>query len=76
MSTCNRLDLQTLGSQPVIMSKNPPDNWDNVTVDDFRVFKVSTQKGHLTILDSVCFRLNGGLVYKVLNNPYSVLFIY
>ena len=39
MSTCNRLDLQILGSQPVIMSKNPPDNWDIVTVDDFRVLR-------------------------------------
>ena len=26
MSTCNRLDLQTLGSQPV-MPKNLPDDW-------------------------------------------------
>ena len=26
MLTCNRLDLQTLGSQP-IMSKNPPDHY-------------------------------------------------
>ena len=26
MSTCNRLDLQTLGSQPV-MSENLPDQW-------------------------------------------------
>jgi hypothetical protein len=26
MSTCNRLDLQTLGSQPV-MPKNLPDHW-------------------------------------------------
>ena len=26
MSTCNRLDLQTLGSQPT-MSKNLPDLW-------------------------------------------------
>ena len=26
MSTCNRLDLQTLGSQPII-SKNLPDHW-------------------------------------------------
>ena len=26
MSTCNRLDLQTLGSQP-IMPKNLPDHW-------------------------------------------------
>ena len=26
ISTCNRLDLQTLGSQP-IMSKNLPDHW-------------------------------------------------
>ena len=26
MSTCNRLNLQTLGSQPV-MSKNLPDHW-------------------------------------------------
>jgi hypothetical protein len=26
MSTCNRLDLQTLGSQP-IMLKNLPDRW-------------------------------------------------
>ena len=26
MSTCNRLDLQTLGFQP-IMSKNLPDHW-------------------------------------------------
>ena len=27
MSTCSRLDLQTLGSQPIIMSKNLPDQW-------------------------------------------------
>ena len=27
MSTCNRLDLQTLGSQPVVMPKNHPDHW-------------------------------------------------
>ena len=26
MSTCNRLDLQTIGSQPV-MPKNLPDHW-------------------------------------------------
>jgi hypothetical protein len=26
MSTCNRLDLQTLGSQPMIMPKNLPDH--------------------------------------------------
>ena len=26
MSTCNRLDLQTLGSQPVIMPKHLPDH--------------------------------------------------
>ena len=28
ISTCNRLDLQTLGSQPV-MPKNLPDDWSN-----------------------------------------------
>ena len=27
MSTCNLLDLQTLGSQPVIMPKNLPEHW-------------------------------------------------
>ena len=27
LSTCNRLDLQTLGSQPVMMPKNLPDHW-------------------------------------------------
>ena len=27
MSTCNRLDLQTLGSQPVVMPKNLPNHW-------------------------------------------------
>ena len=27
MSTCNRLDLQTLGSQPLIMPTNLPDHW-------------------------------------------------
>ena len=27
MSTCNRLDLQTLGSQPVIMPKILPEHW-------------------------------------------------
>ena len=26
MSTCNRLDLQTLGSQPMIMPNNLPDH--------------------------------------------------
>ena len=30
MSTCNRLDLQTLGSQPV-MPKNIPEHWFQVT---------------------------------------------
>ena len=27
MSTYNRLDLQTLGIQPIIMPKNLPDHW-------------------------------------------------
>ena len=27
MSTCNQLDLQTLGSQPMVMPKNLPDHW-------------------------------------------------
>jgi hypothetical protein len=27
MSTCNWLDLQTLGSQPISMPKNLPDHW-------------------------------------------------
>ena len=27
MSTCNQLDLQTLGSQPVVMPKNLRDCW-------------------------------------------------
>ena len=27
MLTCNQLDLQTPGSQPVIMPKNIPDHW-------------------------------------------------
>ena len=27
MPTCNRLDLQTLGSQLVIMPRNFPDHW-------------------------------------------------
>ena len=27
MSTCNRLDLQTLGCQPIIMPKNLLDHW-------------------------------------------------
>ena len=31
MSTCNRLDLQTLGSQPV-MPKNLPNHWSNFMV--------------------------------------------
>jgi hypothetical protein len=31
MSTCNRLDLQTLGSQPT-MSKNLPDHWLHVDI--------------------------------------------
>ena len=31
MSTCNWLDLQTLGYQPVIMPKNLPDRWCNVS---------------------------------------------
>ena len=30
MSTCNRLDLQTLGTQP-IMPKNLPDHWSSET---------------------------------------------
>ena len=33
MPTCNRLDLQALGSQPVIMSKNLPDHCSNVRGD-------------------------------------------
>ena len=27
MSTCHRLDLQTLGAQPIILPKNNPDHW-------------------------------------------------
>ena len=27
MLTCNQLDLQTLGSQPVVMPTNLPDHW-------------------------------------------------
>ena len=27
MSTCTWLDLQTLGSQPIVMPKNLPDHW-------------------------------------------------
>ena len=27
MLTCNRLDLETLGSQPIIMPKNLPEHW-------------------------------------------------
>jgi hypothetical protein len=30
MSSCNRLDLQTLGSQPIIMRKNFPNHWSSV----------------------------------------------
>ena len=30
MSTCTQLDLQTLGSQP-IMPKNPPNRWSNLS---------------------------------------------
>jgi hypothetical protein len=37
MSTCNRLDLQTLGSQPMIMPKNLPDQWPR-TLTDFNKF--------------------------------------
>ena len=33
MSTCNRLDLQTLGSQPIIMPKNLPDHWLSLIVN-------------------------------------------
>ena len=31
MSTCNQSDLQTLGSQPVITTKNLPDHWTRFT---------------------------------------------
>ena len=31
MSTYNRVDLQTLGSQPVIMLNNLPDHWFGLT---------------------------------------------
>ena len=34
MSTCDRLDLQTLGSQPVIMPQNLPDHWCNVNLSE------------------------------------------
>ena len=34
MSTCNRLDLQTLGSQPVNMPKNLPDHWPVLSCGD------------------------------------------
>ena len=34
MSTCNhRLDLQILGSQPVVMPKSLPDHWSSEPVD-------------------------------------------
>ena len=37
MSICNRLDLQTLGSQPVIMPKNLPDHCVPILVFHFEV---------------------------------------
>ena len=43
MSTCNRLDLQTLGSQPV-MPKNLPDHWResrNFDQNRFRRFEIN-----------------------------------
>ena len=46
MSTCNRLDLQTLGSQP-IMPKNLPDNW-------HVHFKVFAHINVLEVRDLVC----------------------
>ena len=37
MSICNRLDLQTLGSQPAV-PKNLPDHWsDRLHVDILRI---------------------------------------
>ena len=36
MWTCNRLDLQTLRSQPVMMSKNLPDHWSQAMIGEDR----------------------------------------
>jgi hypothetical protein len=47
-TTCNRLDLQTLGTQP-IMSKNPP-QWTLTSVLKIEVFKAfQTRFGPLKI---------------------------
>ena len=53
MSTCNRLDLQTLGSQPIIMPKNLPDHWVNdMTNEQIRTPK-HNHEGRIVILDNV-----------------------
>ena len=44
MSTCNRLDLQTLGSQPVIMPQNLPDHCLEL-LDDGRKIPKSQGRG-------------------------------
>ena len=38
MSTCNRLDLQTLGSRPVIVPKNLPDHCSQAKHNNIQIY--------------------------------------
>jgi hypothetical protein len=49
MSTCNRLDLQTLGSQPV-MPKNLPDHWSSQRISFFRSLFNQSARAHTHLL--------------------------
>ena len=41
LSTCNRLDLQTLGSRPVMMPKNLPDRWNRMLMSVCKPWRFS-----------------------------------
>ena len=48
MSTCNRLHLQTHGSQPIMMSNNLPDHWGQECLHKLWTSSSPTLKQHIT----------------------------
>ena len=74
MSTCNRLDLQTRGSQPV-MPKNLPDHWHASVIWEMfghnrlvEILVILNPTGGYMLTSSSFPLLNWGTFYKFLLN--------
>ena len=64
MSTCNQLNLQTQGSQPVI-SKNLPNHWVRVNIDPYKFVSYSSQFKFIIL----CYGMVSSVTYLVCEGP-------